>query len=136
MLCLLSFMVFGFLGIFFAGYRSLALEALDCLIQRAKTGECDVDFETRMKSTIIGKAMDRNQRLAKFLNNYLEYVTWLLIVLLLVSAIVAGVGIYNYIMFGNCNGPSATGGCGLDKISNFNLTAEVQESVNFWIPGK
>ncbi|MFB6242374.1 MAG: hypothetical protein ABEJ36_06265 [Candidatus Nanosalina sp.] len=134
MLCLLSFMVFGFLGIFFAGYRSLALEALDCMLQRARTGECDADFETKMRSTIIGEAMDKSPRLAKFLNSYLEYITWLLIVLLLVSMVIAGVGIYNYIVFGNCNGPSATGGCSLDKISSFNLTAEIRESINFWVP--
>ena len=129
-------MVFGFLGIFFAGYRALALEAFECMIQRAKTGECDADFETKMRATIIGKAMDRNPKLAKFLNKYLEYITWIMILLLLVSMVVAAIGIYNYIMFGNCNGPSAAGGCGLDKISRFNLTAQLQESLNFWGPGK
>jgi hypothetical protein len=134
MLCLLSFLVFGFLGIFFAGYRSLALEAFECLVQRAKTGECDADFEARMKSTIVGKAMDRNRKLAWFLNNYMEYLTWFLIVLMLVSAFIAALGVYNYIVFGNCNGPAASGGCGLDKISSFNLTAEVKESVEFWAP--
>lgn len=136
MICLLSFLVFGFLGIFFAGYRSLALEALDCLVQRAKTGECEADFDAKMKSTVVGKAMDRSPRLAKFLNNYLEYISWLLILLLLVSAFFAFNGLYNYLVFGNCAGPEASGGCGLDKISGFNLTAEIEESVNFWVPGK
>lgn len=136
MICVLSFLVFGFLGIFFAGYRSLALEALGCMIQRAKTGECDADFEARMKSTIVGKAMDRNRKLAWFLNNYLEYISWILILLFLVSAVIAGLGIYNYIVFGNCVGAGAEGGCSLDTVSGLNLTAEIQESIDFWGSGK
>ena len=133
MLCLLSFMVFGFLGIFFTGYRELAKQSLDCFRQRVKTGDCDADFEAELKATIIGKAMERDRRLAKFLNNYMDYITWMLLALLLLSAGIMALGIYNFILYGDCS-PGTEGGCALGKASKLNFTAEIKESINFWIP--
>lgn len=75
MLCVLSLIVSAFLGIFFASYRELAKESLNCLLQKAKTGECDADLNTRLKSTVVSKAMERDKRLARFLNNYIEYIS-------------------------------------------------------------
>ena len=135
MLCLLSFLVFGFLGIFFAEYREMAREAFGCMVQRAKTGSCDADFEDRMRSTIIGKAMDRSPRLASFLNSYLDYITWVLAGILILSAAYAGVSIFNYLAYGNCNGPASNAGCSIAKAANLNVTAEIRESIRFWLPG-
>lgn len=133
MLCLLSLLVFSFLGIFFAGYRELAKESFNCFTQRVKTGECDADFETKLRSTIIGKAMEKDKRIARFLNNYMEYITWTLLILLLLSTGVMALGIYNFIIHGDCS-PATEGGCALTKASNLNITAEIRESIDFWTP--
>lgn len=133
MLCLLSLIVFGFLGIFFTGYRELAKESFNCFTQRIKTGECDADFETRLKSTIIGKAMDKDKRLARFLNQYMEYITWALLLLLVISAIFVAYGFYNFLMYGDCS-PGTSGGCAFEKASKINVTGEIKESISFWLP--
>ncbi|MFB6204452.1 MAG: hypothetical protein ABEJ75_02300 [Candidatus Nanohaloarchaea archaeon] len=133
MLCVLSFIVFAFLGIFFAEYRELAREAFDCMLQRAKTGECDADFETRIRSTIIGKAMERDRRLARFLNRHLEKITWLLLIILVVAGFFAVEGLYNYIAYGNCAGPNAHGGCALGAIDPRNWLPFLEPEVN--LPG-
>lgn len=132
MLCLLSLIVFSFLGIFFTGYRELARESFRCFTQRVKTGECDADFETRLKSTIVGKAMEKDKRLARFLNQYIEYITWILLLLLVISAAFAAFGFYNYIMYGDCT-PGTSGGCSLNKASKINITGEIKESLSFWL---
>lgn len=133
MLCLLSMTVFGFLGIFFTGYRQLAVESFNCFTQRVKTGDCDADFEARLRATIIGKAMEKDRRLAKFLNMYMEYITWIMLLMLLISAFFLAMGIYNFLMYGDCS-PATEGGCALGKASKINLTAEIKESINFWVP--
>lgn len=133
MLCLLSLLVFSFLGIFFTGYRELAKESLNCFTQRVRTGECDADFEDKLRATIIGEAMDRDPRLARFLNNYLEYITWMLLIVLLVSAVFLAIGIYNFIIHGDCS-PATEGGCAFETASKLNITAEISESINYWMP--
>ncbi|MFB6116191.1 MAG: hypothetical protein ABEK10_01650 [Candidatus Nanosalina sp.] len=133
MLCLLSFLVFGFLGIFFAEYRELARESFNCFTQRIRTGKCEADFEDRLKATIIGRAMEKDRRLARLLSNYMEYITWILLILLLVSAAVMVLGFYNFLVHGDCS-PATQGGCTLSKASKLNITAEIRESINFWLP--
>ena len=133
MLCLLSLIVFSVLGIFFAGYRQLAKESFNCFTQRVRTGECDADFETKLRSTIIGRAMKKDKRLARFLNNYLEYITWIMLILLLISAYAAGAGLYNFIIHGDCN-PATSGGCALGEASKIDLIGEIKESINYWVP--
>ncbi len=134
MLCLLSLIVSAFLGIFFASYRELAKESLNCLLQKARTGECDADLNTRLKSTVVSKAMKRDKRLAKFLNNYIEYISWALIIVFVISAAYLGLGIYNYAVYGHCGGPQASGGCALEQASQLWIVEEIKESISFWMP--
>lgn len=78
--------------------------------------------------------MKRDRRLAKFLNNYIEYISWALILVFLISAVYLGLGIYNYLAFGNCGGAQASGGCAFEQASNLWITEEIKESIKFWIP--
>ncbi len=118
MICITTFIISSFLGIFFTKYRKIARESFSCIFQKAKTGECDADLETRMKSTIISKAMEKDKRLAKFLNDYIEYISWVLLVVFIISTMYAAFGIYSYLKFGNCAGPGASTGCSLETASN------------------
>lgn len=117
MLCVLSLIVFSFLGIFFARYRELAKEAFRCVSSRARTGDCDTDFETEMRASIIGWAMERDSRLASFLNDHLEKLAWLMLILLFLSGIFLSIGIFNWVAYGNCSGPGAEGGCAFDHLT-------------------
>ncbi len=121
MLCLISLVVFSFLGIFFTEYRGLAREALDCLVSRLKTGDCEADFETRIRSSVIGRAMNHDRRLARFLNHHLEKITWLLLVIMIVAGIYVAIGTYNFVVYGNCNGPNAVQGCTASTLGSLDL---------------
>lgn len=118
MICITTFIISSFLGIFFAKYRQLAKESFKCIFQKAKTGECEADLDTKLKSTLISKAMEKDKRIARFLNNYIEYISWALLVVFIISTMYAAFGIYSYLKFGNCAGPGATTGCSLETASN------------------
>jgi hypothetical protein len=98
-----------------------------------KTGECDADFETRLKSTIIGKVMDKDRRLAAFLNTYMDYVTWSLIAVFLITAGLVAVSLYNFLIYGSCS-PASDAGCALSKASDSWILGEIRESIRFWMP--
>ncbi|MFB6180308.1 MAG: hypothetical protein ABEJ93_00360 [Candidatus Nanohalobium sp.] len=135
MICVASFIVSAVLGLFFERHREIAKQSFSCLKQRVKTGECEADFETRLKSSIVSKAMKRDKRLARFLNNYMEQISWALIILFAVSAAYMALGIFNFLMFGNCNGAEASGGCILTDLSQTFIVRETVESISFWLPG-
>lgn len=133
MLCILSLIVSSILGIFFASYRELAKKSLSCLLQKAKTGECDTDLNTKLKSSVVSKAMKRDRRLAKFLNHYIEYISWAMIIVFIISAAYLGLGVYNYLLFGNCAGAQASGGCAFEQASNLWIIDEIKESISYWM---
>lgn len=125
MICITTFIISSFLGIFFTKYRKLAKESFKCMFQRVKTGECDADFDTRLKATIISRAMEKDKRIARFLNNYMEYISWTLLIVFIISTLYALFGIYSYLKFGNCAGPGANTSCSIQTTSNLIKNATV-----------
>ena len=118
MICLLSLIVFSFLGIFSAKYRELAAEAFLCVSDRVRREPCSTNLDDRVKATVISKIMDKSPRTAKFVNKHFAKISWLFVILLIASATLAINGTVNYLLYGNCNGPGATGGCTIDKLAN------------------
>lgn len=119
MICVLSFIVFGVLGIFSAKYRELSLEAFDCIKTSLRREPCETNLDDRIQATVVGKALSYSPRLGSFLNNYFQLISWLVLIALIISGFLAAEGIYNYLMFGNCNGAQATTGCTINQTSNF-----------------
>ncbi len=97
--------VFGILGIFSAKYRLIAKEAADCVFRRATLRKCESGLDKRLKNQISGKLAAKKPKLARFLHKYFEVFSWALMLLLIWSIIITGIGIYNYAKYGNCNGP-------------------------------
>lgn len=97
--------IFGLLGIFSAKYRIIAKEAADCVFRRLTLRKCESGLDKRLKNQISGKLANKKPRLAKFLYKYFEVFSWALIILLVWSIISLGIGLYNYVEYGNCNGP-------------------------------
>ncbi len=120
-LCIVALVVFAFLGLFSARYRSLAREAFSCVARRVTLRPCESRFEERLKAKIVAKTMLRAPRAARFVNTHFEALSWVFTILFFASLGYSLFSLYNFFAFGNCNGPQATGLCLLDVFSEKRL---------------
>jgi len=111
MICLIALVVFGILGIFSATYRKIAKEAFDCVFRRLTIRKCTSGLDKRLKSQLIGKLMKRNPKVARFTYKNFELISWFFTIILIISLIYTGLGIYNFAMYGNCNGANSQKAC-------------------------
>lgn len=118
MICVLALVVFSVLGIFSASHRKLAFEAFECVTSRVKREPCDTGLDDRIEASIVGKTLEYSPRLAKVLKDYFEVFSWIMLILLVVSGFFAGLGVYNWAVYGNCNGPDSDERCGLNELQN------------------
>ncbi|MEM4259921.1 MAG: thioredoxin domain-containing protein [Candidatus Woesearchaeota archaeon] len=118
MICIIALIVFGILGLFSATYRKIAKEALDCVFRRITFRKCTTGLDKRLKSAITGKIMTKSLRTARFVYKYFEVFSWFFLILMIVSMFGIGYGIYNYVLFGNCNGPQSNSFCVINKIAD------------------
>ncbi|MGV8086752.1 MAG: DsbA family protein [Candidatus Woesearchaeota archaeon] len=116
MICILALIVFGILGIFSASYRVIAKEAFSCVFKKITFQKCDTRLDTRLKSEITGKLLKFNHRLGKIVYKYFEVFSWILLILTLVTLFFMGLGLYNYVLYGNCNGPNSDDFCIYDPL--------------------
>jgi len=117
-ICIIGMVVFGILGIFSAQYRQYAREAFRCFFRMVKLKPCDTGFEQRIKSKITSKLM-RIPPAARFFYQHFNAISWIFVITFFLS--IAGIfyGLYNYFIFGNCNGPNSNGGaCIYNTIAN------------------
>lgn len=118
MICILALVVFGILGIFSATHRKIAMEAFDCVFRRISLRKCDSGLDKRLKSQITGKLMRKNPVVARFTFRHFELLSWFFTIIFILSLIYAGIGGYNYYMYGNCNGPNEEGFCIFDPLGS------------------
>jgi len=111
MICLLALIVFAILGIFSVKYRALTKEAFDCTFRKITLRPCKTDLNTRIKTTIVGSLLPKAPRTAKIIYRYFTLLSILFTILLLISTFYTGKGLYNYAVYGNCNGPQSTEFC-------------------------
>jgi len=104
MICIVALFALAAMSIFSARYRPWAKEAFDCVFRRITLRPCNTNFDQKVKSRIVGKMMKRHPKCAKLIFRHFEAISWALTILLVVSLIFAGIGIYNYAKYGNCNG--------------------------------
>ena len=116
MICVLALIVFGILGIFSATHRKIALEAFDCVFRRVTLRKCESGLDKRLKSQITGKLMKKNPVIARFTFRYFELISWFFTILFILSFVYAGIGGYNYYLYGNCNGPNEDSFCIFDPL--------------------
>ena len=105
MICILALIVFSVLAIFSASHRPLAKEAFECVFLRLTLRKCRTGLDTRVKSSIVGKIMQKSPRTAKITYKYFEVFSWLLVILIVASSAYSVYGGYNYYLYGNCYGP-------------------------------
>ncbi len=113
MICLIALIVFGFLGIFSATHRKIALDAFDCVFKRMTLRKCTTGLDVKLKSDITSKFLEKNPKLGALMYKYFEVISWGFTILMLGSMVWSGVSAYNYYEYGNCNGPSVNDQQGL-----------------------
>jgi protein-disulfide isomerase len=125
MICILSFVVFSVLSIFSASYRDLAREAFECVWKRITLRPCDTGFQQKVKSRITSSIMKRSPKLAKIVHKYSEVIAFSFLVLLVGSFVYSAYGIFNFYLYGSCNGNNNSQFCVLDPNNTHNQVSAV-----------
>ena len=109
-ICIIALPVLAILGLFSLRYRTLAWEAFHCLFRTMAFKPCNTGLDTRIKSKFTAKLMWW-PAFARGFYKYFELLSWIFVILMLASAVASGYGLYNYIQYGNCNGPNNDSFC-------------------------
>lgn len=116
--CFIAAAVLGVLALFSARYRPLAKEAWGCVFRKVTLRPCESNLEERIKARAVAKLLDFSPAAARFLNKNFELLSWALVILTLASFILMAQGFYNYVQYGNCNGPLSTEFCIFDPLGS------------------
>jgi len=121
MICFIALIVFAVLGIFSAKYRGYFFEASDCIFRRVTLRKCTTSFDKKMKMKVTAGATKINKPFGGFVFRHFEVLSWILTISMIVSFIwsgyTGGVALYNWQVYGNCNGPDSNVACALNQIS-------------------
>lgn len=109
--CIIAAAVLGILGIFSAKYRAYAKEAFRCVSRKMTFRPCDTGFDLKMKAKITASLMKRSERLGRLVYRRFELLSWIFLASMFASLFLAGLGGYNLVVYGNCNGPESTDIC-------------------------
>lgn len=112
--CIIALIIFSIMGIFSASHRALAKEAFSCVFKRVTFRPCDTGFQDKIKGKILSKIITRSTFMAKMVNKHYEILSWIFFLLMLGSTIWVFRGVYNFYVFGSCNGLNASGFCAFD----------------------
>jgi protein-disulfide isomerase len=125
-LCLLALPVFAILSIFSVRYRKLTKDALECLFRTATLRKCSSGLDERIRADLTGRVLKFSPHTARFLYKYYKVLSWIILLIFLWSVYASSVGIYNYVNYGNCNGPASTGFCIFDPTGVNSGTSQCQ----------
>lgn len=104
-ICIVAFVVFGFLSVFSVKYRPLAKEAFNCVFSMATLKPCNTNLKQRIKSYVVSKLMIKSPKAAKLVYRHFELLSLIFTALFFASMIYSAYSIYNLIVYSNCNGP-------------------------------
>lgn len=128
-LCLLALPVFAILGVFSIKYRRLTLDALDCLFRTVTLRKCRSGLDDKIKADVTGTLLKYSPKAAKFTYKHYKILSWIILVIFLWSFYTSSIGIYNYINYGNCNGPESTGFCLFDPTGKNSKISETDSII-------
>jgi len=124
MFCIVAFIVLSIISIFSVSHRALAKEAFDCVVRRITLRPCNTGFQEKMKAKITGKLLKRSVIAAKLISKNFELLSWILFIITIASIFWTGKGLYNFYMFGSCNGLNKSGFCALDPTGENNKISQ------------
>lgn len=124
MFCIVAFLVLSIIGIFSASHRALAKEAFDCVLRRVTFRPCNTGFQEKVKAQLTGTLLVRSTFIARIVNKQFELLSWILFIVTLASIFWTGKGLYNFYMYGSCNGLNKSGFCALDPAGENNKISQ------------
>lgn len=136
MACLLALIIFGIMGIFSASHRALAKEAFVCVFKRVTFHPCDTGFKEKIKGKILSNLINRSVFLTKIVNKYYELLSWLFFILMMGSTVFVLNGVYNFYVYGSCNGLNESGFCAFDPTGDNNKISSVGDSTTCGVISK
>ncbi|MBI5871979.1 hypothetical protein HZB88_02740 [archaeon] len=116
MICIIALVVFGIMAIFSAAYRPLAKEAFDCVFRRVTFRKCRTNLDERIRSRITGRLIRYSPKISAVIYRYFEILSWLFVIITVISLVFAVNGLYNYAVHGNCYGPNSNEVCLYEEI--------------------
>ncbi|MBI2133667.1 thioredoxin domain-containing protein [Candidatus Woesearchaeota archaeon] len=114
--CIIGLVVFGLLGIFSAKYRGLASESFNCVFRMATFRKCESTFDQRARAHSTALALRVSPLMAKIVFRHFTLLSWMLVIFFISSSFAIGLGVFNYVSYGNCNGPDSSGFCPFSQI--------------------
>ncbi|VVC03094.1 Thioredoxin [Candidatus Burarchaeum australiense] len=117
LICIIALAVFAVMGIFSAKYRAYAKEAFHCFVNTVRLRKCDTGLDQKIKAEIVSKILPVSAPAAKAVNTHFELITTIFVLISLASTVYSGISVYNFVAYGNCNGP-AGGFCVLKDIAD------------------
>ncbi len=141
MFCIATFIVFGVIAIFSASFRPLAAKAWHCVVRRMTLRPCDISFGEEMKGKLVGKLIFSHPRLARFINKWIDWLSFIFVALSIWSLVyVANAGL-NLWVYDTCNPQSAEScslsgeACGVSQISLGIVQAAKEGRLGEWAGG-
>ena len=141
MFCIAAFIVFAVLSIFSATYRPLAKAAWHCTWRRITFRPCDISFNEEMRAHLFRKLIFRAPRLTKFLDRWLDWISFVFVALSIWSVVYLANAGLNYWVYGTCdprNVESCTlsgEACGVDQIKLGLVQAVREGRMGEWSAG-
>ena len=114
MICVAALIVFTILALFSARYRSLAKEAWACVFLKVRLRPCNSGLDKRVRMMAVAPFLKRSPKTARVVYTIFPAISFLFVILTVVSMVYLVWGGYNYALYGNCNGPGSTGFCVFD----------------------
>jgi glutaredoxin len=116
-LCFIAFFVLAAMSIFSAKYRPMAKEAFGCVFKTITLKPCDTGMDDRIKADVVSKVLKVSPTAARFTNRHFTFLSWVFVLLTVVSLAYSAAGAYNFYFYGNCDGPESTGACILNDLT-------------------
>lgn len=116
-LCIIAFVVFLVMSIFSAKYRPLAKQGFECVFRTVTLRPCDTGLDDHIKAELVSWALKISPALAKILNRYYIVFSWIFVLLTIGSLGYSIYSGYNFVKYGNCDGPAAVNACVLNQIT-------------------
>ena len=111
MICLIALPVLGILAIFSATHRKLFYEAVDCVFRKATLRKCHSGLDERLKSNITGKLFRYSPKMGGWAFKKFEIISFVFVILMILSLFFSVQGAYYYVKYGNCNGEDSNAFC-------------------------
>ena len=141
MFCIAAFIVFAVLAIFSASFRPLAAKAWHCVLRRVTFRPCDISFGEEIKGKLVGKLVFTHPRLARFINRWIDWLSFVFVALSVWSLLYVGNAGLNLWVYDTCDPRSAEScslsgeACGIDQASLGLVQAFDEGRVGEWALG-